>query len=169
MIVFSAGEEWTENPETYESSFYKRTLDNEIYIFTAPSFNSKRIFIMILNYVLYTVDVLNPNIIGNHLTGLFDTVHFILVLSCPAKFFSTQPHYHSPFLPLPPPFSVYILSSSVIFLTDISSGKCQWYSYSTLDWINTFCFLVNYEIKNAWNSLKKSLIFDSAIVIFSEI
>uniref|UniRef100_A0A3B4YC66 Calcium voltage-gated channel auxiliary subunit alpha2delta 1 n=1 Tax=Seriola lalandi dorsalis TaxID=1841481 RepID=A0A3B4YC66_SERLL len=36
-----AGEEWTENPETYESSFYKRTLDNEIYIFTAPSFNSK--------------------------------------------------------------------------------------------------------------------------------
>uniref|UniRef100_A0A669AW18 Calcium voltage-gated channel auxiliary subunit alpha2delta 1 n=1 Tax=Oreochromis niloticus TaxID=8128 RepID=A0A669AW18_ORENI len=37
--VFSAGEEWTENPETYESSFYKRTLDNEIYIFTAPSFN----------------------------------------------------------------------------------------------------------------------------------
>uniref|UniRef100_A0A669DZX7 Calcium voltage-gated channel auxiliary subunit alpha2delta 1 n=1 Tax=Oreochromis niloticus TaxID=8128 RepID=A0A669DZX7_ORENI len=39
--VFSAGEEWTENPETYESSFYKRTLDNEIYIFTAPSFNGK--------------------------------------------------------------------------------------------------------------------------------
>uniref|UniRef100_A0A8C6P2Y2 Calcium voltage-gated channel auxiliary subunit alpha2delta 1 n=1 Tax=Nothobranchius furzeri TaxID=105023 RepID=A0A8C6P2Y2_NOTFU len=35
----SAGEEWAENPETYESSFYKRTLDNEIYIFTAPSFN----------------------------------------------------------------------------------------------------------------------------------
>uniref|UniRef100_A0AAQ6IUA9 VWFA domain-containing protein n=1 Tax=Anabas testudineus TaxID=64144 RepID=A0AAQ6IUA9_ANATE len=37
----SAGEDWTENPETYESSFYKRTLDNEIYIFTAPSFTSK--------------------------------------------------------------------------------------------------------------------------------
>uniref|UniRef100_A0A8D3EFI1 Calcium voltage-gated channel auxiliary subunit alpha2delta 1 n=1 Tax=Scophthalmus maximus TaxID=52904 RepID=A0A8D3EFI1_SCOMX len=37
----SVGEEWNENPETYESSFYKRTLDNEIYIFTAPSFNSK--------------------------------------------------------------------------------------------------------------------------------
>ncbi|CAG5958109.1 unnamed protein product, partial [Menidia menidia] len=36
-----AGEEWTENPETYESSFYKRTLDNEIYIFTAPSFNTE--------------------------------------------------------------------------------------------------------------------------------
>lgn len=39
--VSSAGEDWTENPETYESSFYKRTLDNEIYIFTAPSFTSK--------------------------------------------------------------------------------------------------------------------------------
>uniref|UniRef100_A0A665V2I0 Calcium voltage-gated channel auxiliary subunit alpha2delta 1 n=1 Tax=Echeneis naucrates TaxID=173247 RepID=A0A665V2I0_ECHNA len=37
----SAGEEWTENPETYESSFYKRTLDNEIYIFTAPSFSTE--------------------------------------------------------------------------------------------------------------------------------
>uniref|UniRef100_A0A8C7XT52 Calcium voltage-gated channel auxiliary subunit alpha2delta 1 n=1 Tax=Oryzias sinensis TaxID=183150 RepID=A0A8C7XT52_9TELE len=36
-----AGEKWSENPETYESSFYKRTLDNEIYIFTAPSFNGK--------------------------------------------------------------------------------------------------------------------------------
>uniref|UniRef100_A0A8C2WW64 Calcium voltage-gated channel auxiliary subunit alpha2delta 1 n=1 Tax=Cyclopterus lumpus TaxID=8103 RepID=A0A8C2WW64_CYCLU len=32
--VISAGEEWTENPETYESSFYKRTLDNKMYIFT---------------------------------------------------------------------------------------------------------------------------------------
>uniref|UniRef100_A0A3B3D872 Calcium voltage-gated channel auxiliary subunit alpha2delta 1 n=1 Tax=Oryzias melastigma TaxID=30732 RepID=A0A3B3D872_ORYME len=37
----STGEKWSENPETYESSFYKRTLDNEIYIFTAPTFNSK--------------------------------------------------------------------------------------------------------------------------------
>ncbi|XP_064199214.1 voltage-dependent calcium channel subunit alpha-2/delta-1-like isoform X2 [Anguilla rostrata] len=35
----SAGVEWTENPETYESSFYKRSLDNDIYIFTAPPFN----------------------------------------------------------------------------------------------------------------------------------
>ncbi|XP_034144266.1 voltage-dependent calcium channel subunit alpha-2/delta-1 isoform X8 [Esox lucius] len=38
----SAGEEWTENAETYDSSFYKRTLDNEIYIFTAPYFNRSR-------------------------------------------------------------------------------------------------------------------------------
>uniref|UniRef100_A0A672GP82 Calcium voltage-gated channel auxiliary subunit alpha2delta 1 n=1 Tax=Salarias fasciatus TaxID=181472 RepID=A0A672GP82_SALFA len=38
----SAGEEWSENSETYESSFYKRTLDNEIYIFTAPTFTEGR-------------------------------------------------------------------------------------------------------------------------------
>uniref|UniRef100_A0A8C7XVS6 Calcium voltage-gated channel auxiliary subunit alpha2delta 1 n=1 Tax=Oryzias sinensis TaxID=183150 RepID=A0A8C7XVS6_9TELE len=37
----TAKKKWSENPETYESSFYKRTLDNEIYIFTAPSFNGK--------------------------------------------------------------------------------------------------------------------------------
>ncbi|XP_034443199.1 voltage-dependent calcium channel subunit alpha-2/delta-1 isoform X1 [Hippoglossus hippoglossus] len=37
----SAAEEWSENHETYESSFYKRTLDNEIYIFTAPAFNTE--------------------------------------------------------------------------------------------------------------------------------
>ncbi|XP_030646340.1 voltage-dependent calcium channel subunit alpha-2/delta-1 [Chanos chanos] len=36
----SAGEDWTENPEPYELSFYKRSLDNDIYIFTAP-YNSK--------------------------------------------------------------------------------------------------------------------------------
>ncbi|KAG7454311.1 hypothetical protein MATL_G00258330 [Megalops atlanticus] len=37
----SAGEDWTENAETYESSFYKRSLDNDKYIFTAPLFNNK--------------------------------------------------------------------------------------------------------------------------------
>uniref|UniRef100_A0A8C5ADD1 Calcium channel, voltage-dependent, alpha 2/delta subunit 1a n=1 Tax=Gadus morhua TaxID=8049 RepID=A0A8C5ADD1_GADMO len=30
----SAGQYWTENAETYESSFYKRNLDNDLYIFT---------------------------------------------------------------------------------------------------------------------------------------
>ncbi|KAM6203134.1 voltage-dependent calcium channel subunit alpha-2/delta-1 isoform 2-T2 [Rhynchocyon petersi] len=34
-----AGENWQENPETYEDSFYKRSLDNENYVFTAPYFN----------------------------------------------------------------------------------------------------------------------------------
>ncbi|XP_028305513.1 voltage-dependent calcium channel subunit alpha-2/delta-1 isoform X2 [Gouania willdenowi] len=38
----SAGDDWSESRETYESSFYKRTLDNEIYIFTAPSFSESR-------------------------------------------------------------------------------------------------------------------------------
>uniref|UniRef100_A0A8C3T1Z6 VWFA domain-containing protein n=1 Tax=Chelydra serpentina TaxID=8475 RepID=A0A8C3T1Z6_CHESE len=35
-----AGEDWIENPETYEISFYKRSLDNDNYIFTAPYYNS---------------------------------------------------------------------------------------------------------------------------------
>ncbi|XP_067915277.1 voltage-dependent calcium channel subunit alpha-2/delta-1 isoform X3 [Heterodontus francisci] len=35
----SAGDEWTENPETYEASYYKRSLNNNIYIFTAPYIN----------------------------------------------------------------------------------------------------------------------------------
>ncbi|XP_043444654.1 voltage-dependent calcium channel subunit alpha-2/delta-1 isoform X9 [Prionailurus bengalensis] len=34
-----AGENWQENPETYEDSFYKRSLDNDNYVFTAPYFN----------------------------------------------------------------------------------------------------------------------------------
>ncbi|XP_066540610.1 voltage-dependent calcium channel subunit alpha-2/delta-1 isoform X2 [Hoplias malabaricus] len=38
----SAGEEWTENAETFDSSFYKRSLDNDIYIFTAPYVNKSR-------------------------------------------------------------------------------------------------------------------------------
>uniref|UniRef100_A0A9J7XRM9 Calcium voltage-gated channel auxiliary subunit alpha2delta 1 n=1 Tax=Cyprinus carpio carpio TaxID=630221 RepID=A0A9J7XRM9_CYPCA len=36
----SAGEEWGENSETYDSSFYKRNLDNDVYIFTAPYINN---------------------------------------------------------------------------------------------------------------------------------
>ncbi|XP_059421223.1 voltage-dependent calcium channel subunit alpha-2/delta-1-like isoform X2 [Carassius carassius] len=38
----SAGEEWVENSETYDSSFYKRSLDNDVYIFTAPFINKSR-------------------------------------------------------------------------------------------------------------------------------
>ncbi|OXB63080.1 hypothetical protein ASZ78_002574 [Callipepla squamata] len=34
-----AGEDWLENAETYEVSFYKRSLDNDNYIFTAPYYN----------------------------------------------------------------------------------------------------------------------------------
>ena len=35
---------YIENPETYEDSFYKRSLDNDNYVFTAPYFNSKYFF-----------------------------------------------------------------------------------------------------------------------------
>uniref|UniRef100_A0A8C1QMU5 Calcium channel, voltage-dependent, alpha 2/delta subunit 1a n=1 Tax=Cyprinus carpio TaxID=7962 RepID=A0A8C1QMU5_CYPCA len=39
----SAGSEWTEQAETYKSSFYKRSLDNDVYIFTsAPNFFENR-------------------------------------------------------------------------------------------------------------------------------
>uniref|UniRef100_A0A6Q2ZIG8 VWFA domain-containing protein n=1 Tax=Esox lucius TaxID=8010 RepID=A0A6Q2ZIG8_ESOLU len=34
----SAGLDWTEDPETYESGFYKRSLDNDLYIFTPTSY-----------------------------------------------------------------------------------------------------------------------------------
>ncbi|XP_059361308.1 voltage-dependent calcium channel subunit alpha-2/delta-1-like [Carassius carassius] len=38
----SAGSEWTEQAETYKSSFYKRSLDNDVYIFTsAPNANNE--------------------------------------------------------------------------------------------------------------------------------
>ncbi|XP_016399966.1 voltage-dependent calcium channel subunit alpha-2/delta-1-like isoform X2 [Sinocyclocheilus rhinocerous] len=38
----SAGSEWTEQAETYKSSFYKRSLDNNVYIFTsAPNANNE--------------------------------------------------------------------------------------------------------------------------------
>lgn len=40
-FLLRAGENWQENPETYEDSFYKRSLDNDNYVFTAPYFNSK--------------------------------------------------------------------------------------------------------------------------------
>ncbi|XP_038562412.1 voltage-dependent calcium channel subunit alpha-2/delta-1 isoform X2 [Micropterus salmoides] len=68
----SAGEEWTENPETYESSFYKRTLDNEVYIFTAPSFNTEgrepvsELGILVSKAVDLTIDevTLKPAVVG---------------------------------------------------------------------------------------------------------
>ncbi|XP_052410962.1 voltage-dependent calcium channel subunit alpha-2/delta-1 isoform X2 [Carassius gibelio] len=34
----SAGSEWTEHAETYKSSFYKRSLDNNIYVFTSSPY-----------------------------------------------------------------------------------------------------------------------------------
>lgn len=53
----SAGPEWTEEAETYESSFYKRSLDNDVYIFTSYAMNSKYVFVMIIQaYTTFPMD-----------------------------------------------------------------------------------------------------------------
>uniref|UniRef100_A0A6Q2XKP1 VWFA domain-containing protein n=1 Tax=Esox lucius TaxID=8010 RepID=A0A6Q2XKP1_ESOLU len=58
--------EWTENAETYDSSFYKRTLDNEIYIFTAPYFNSYESGILVSKAVDLNINGVNlkPAVVG---------------------------------------------------------------------------------------------------------
>ncbi|XP_041110539.1 voltage-dependent calcium channel subunit alpha-2/delta-1 isoform X1 [Polyodon spathula] len=69
----SAGEDWTEDAETYEASFYKRSLDNPFYIFTAPYFNNSEIGvngfdsgIVVSRAVEITVDgkLLKPAVVG---------------------------------------------------------------------------------------------------------
>ncbi|XP_028813109.1 voltage-dependent calcium channel subunit alpha-2/delta-1 isoform X4 [Denticeps clupeoides] len=67
----SAGEIWSENPETYESSFYKRSLDNDIYIFTAPYVNksidtSYESGVLVSKAVNLNIDgvVLKPAVVG---------------------------------------------------------------------------------------------------------
>uniref|UniRef100_A0A674CGM6 Calcium channel, voltage-dependent, alpha 2/delta subunit 1a n=1 Tax=Salmo trutta TaxID=8032 RepID=A0A674CGM6_SALTR len=56
----SAGLDWTEDPETYESSLYKRSLDNDIYIFTPTPYqedtNSKSMESVCLSVCLSHVD-----------------------------------------------------------------------------------------------------------------
>ncbi|CAM2098619.1 unnamed protein product [Caretta caretta] len=66
-----AGEDWTENPETYEVSFYKRSLDNDNYIFTAPYYNksdasSYETGIMVSKAVEITIGgkLLKPAVVG---------------------------------------------------------------------------------------------------------
>ncbi|XP_024912209.1 voltage-dependent calcium channel subunit alpha-2/delta-1 [Cynoglossus semilaevis] len=89
----SAGEEWNENPETYESSFYKRSLDNEMYIFTAPSFNSEDrecvpdMGILVSKAVDITIDqvTIKPAVVGVKLNISFWMNSFInatLKLKC---------------------------------------------------------------------------------------
>ncbi|XP_078091695.1 voltage-dependent calcium channel subunit alpha-2/delta-1 isoform X2 [Mustelus asterias] len=70
----SSGEDWTENPETYEASYYKRSLNNNIYIFTAPYINktwdgiqsSAESGIMVSKAVEIKVDgkLLKPAVVG---------------------------------------------------------------------------------------------------------
>ena len=40
-VYGSAGLSWKEDPETYESSFYKRSLDNDLYIFTPTPYTKE--------------------------------------------------------------------------------------------------------------------------------
>ncbi|KAJ7407166.1 Voltage-dependent calcium channel subunit alpha-2/delta-1 [Willisornis vidua] len=66
-----AGEDWLENAETYEVSFYKRSLDNDNYIFTAPYYNksganSYESGIMVSKAVEITINgkLLKPAVVG---------------------------------------------------------------------------------------------------------
>lgn len=141
--VFSAGEEWTENPETYESSFYKRTLDNEIYIFTAPSFNGKfserfgfactflcvRIFSVVWHWAFSVLCLWTPSQPYWQRSGSqpSDITLFILLLF---------PLCLKVLIPTFPPFCpVYFLSSPLITLTDISAvmKPCLKLQYTWLD------------------------------------
>uniref|UniRef100_A0AAY4E7K4 VWFA domain-containing protein n=1 Tax=Denticeps clupeoides TaxID=299321 RepID=A0AAY4E7K4_9TELE len=62
----SAGSDWfeLENPETYESSFYKRSLDNDGYIFT-PRFSDNGEGLGIVRAVHLNVDGINLKPAGN--------------------------------------------------------------------------------------------------------
>ena len=152
-MSFSAGEEWTENPETYESSFYKRTLDNEIYIFTAPSFNSKFSdrfqCVCVCVYVCISVGAWRSSVwpgtgpillsaVGRHPnpTSKDHTLRPLISLSLsfaffPAAYFSDHP--------LPPSLPIHFLLSALISLADTRTGKCQCngavraHSYTWLD------------------------------------
>lgn len=49
-VFCSAGSEWTEEAETYKSSFYKRSLDNDVYVVTSAPYanNGKYVFVIII-------------------------------------------------------------------------------------------------------------------------
>ncbi|KAF4114596.1 voltage-dependent calcium channel subunit alpha-2/delta-1a [Onychostoma macrolepis] len=64
----SAGSEWTEHAETYKSSFYKRSLDNNIYVFTSSpyAFNETQDSILVSRAMDLRVDefMLKPAVVG---------------------------------------------------------------------------------------------------------
>ncbi|XP_044136055.1 voltage-dependent calcium channel subunit alpha-2/delta-1 isoform X7 [Bufo gargarizans] len=71
VYPMSAGEYWYEDPETYEDSYYKRSLDNDNYVFTAPYFNRTGLAtfengIMVSKAVEITIDgkLLKPAVVG---------------------------------------------------------------------------------------------------------
>ncbi|KAH0616458.1 hypothetical protein JD844_027565 [Phrynosoma platyrhinos] len=57
----SAGEYWTENAETYEQSYYKRSLDNENYVFTAPFYNLVGVKINTTNWMENFINITTKN------------------------------------------------------------------------------------------------------------
>ncbi|XP_034018822.1 voltage-dependent calcium channel subunit alpha-2/delta-1-like [Thalassophryne amazonica] len=64
----SAGLSWKEEPETYESSFYKRSLDNDLYIFTPTPYliNSTEDSILVSRAVDIQINGINlkPAVVG---------------------------------------------------------------------------------------------------------
>ncbi|KAK7149566.1 hypothetical protein R3I94_009022 [Phoxinus phoxinus] len=62
----SAGPEWTEDAETYESSFYKRSLDNDVYIFTSFTNNKTQDSVLASRAMDLRIDefTLKPAVVG---------------------------------------------------------------------------------------------------------
>ncbi|KAF7664242.1 hypothetical protein LDENG_00184010 [Lucifuga dentata] len=66
----SAGQYWKEDAETYESSFYKRSLDNDLYIFTPTPYlakgNATDDSVLVSRAVELTIDdiILKPAVVG---------------------------------------------------------------------------------------------------------
>ncbi|KAM4523031.1 voltage-dependent calcium channel subunit alpha-2/delta-1a [Fundulus diaphanus] len=62
----SAGLDWTEAAETYESSFYKRSLDNDVYIFTPTPCNESDTDVLVSRAVKVEIDniTLKPAVVG---------------------------------------------------------------------------------------------------------
>ncbi|XP_037552100.1 voltage-dependent calcium channel subunit alpha-2/delta-1a [Nematolebias whitei] len=62
----SAGLDWTEDAETYESSFYKRSLDNDLYIFTPTRCNESDSSVLVSRAVNIKINDINlkPAVVG---------------------------------------------------------------------------------------------------------
>lgn len=145
--VFSAGEEWTENLETYESSFYKRTLDNEIYIFTAPLFNGE--FSGRVGVCLCACDFSTPEHLQCGLAlsqshklclDVIPTPRPLISLSLSCSFSHRAHPQPSP----PHPRPVHFLLSPLISLADRADLERDVSVFIvTLDWINTCTGFMN--------------------------
>uniref|UniRef100_A0A8C5AMW0 Calcium channel, voltage-dependent, alpha 2/delta subunit 1a n=1 Tax=Gadus morhua TaxID=8049 RepID=A0A8C5AMW0_GADMO len=72
-VFYSAGQYWTENAETYESSFYKRNLDNDLYIFTPTPWRTEEA-ILVSRAVDLTIDDITLKPAGDTYTHYVDCV-----------------------------------------------------------------------------------------------